>query len=281
MQFGNIPKFPFAEYWQKYSNERKIIKDDIITKGYSVLRALFWVIYQPYKWLFIVPFLVVSTSVLASLTMTLSYITSPKIADPVAVFWARVNSFFTPMSVVVSGAENIESGRSYVITANHSSLYDIYALYGWLGISFKWVMKKELERVPFIGPVCKSLGHIFIDRSDSAKAIQSLNAARSLLTNGTSVIFFPEGSRSNDGFVGPFKKGAFKMAIDLGLPVLPVTLNGTEKILPKGTTNLMPGTVELIIHEPIPVEHYTSETLSDLMDTTRMTIISGQSDQSV
>ena len=174
------------------------------------------------------------------------------------------------MTVAVKGAENMKPGASYVITANHQSLYDIYVLYGWVGVDFKWVMKKELEKVPVLGFACKVLGHIFIDRSDTKKAVETINAAKTKIANGTSVLFFPEGSRSSDGAMKPFKKGAFKMALDLGLPILPVTINGTRNILPKGSIDLRPGNVTMIIHKPIPVTDYHEENMTELMDKTRV-----------
>jgi 1-acyl-sn-glycerol-3-phosphate acyltransferase len=215
-----------------------------------------------------------TTFVCGILALVTSLVISPAVGRIFAVMWARLNSFFTPMTVNVIGAENMEPDASYVIIANHQSLYDIYALYGWLGRDFKWVMKKELELVPVLGIACKALGHIFIDRADSRAAVDTINAAKEKIRNGTSVFFFPEGSRSSDGKVGPFKKGAFKMAIDLGLPVLPVTLNGTRDILPKGGADLMPGAVTMIIHKPVSVKNYHEKNLKKLMDKTRISIIS-------
>ena len=184
-----------------------------------------------------VPLLALSTFVFGTLVLCTSRIFSTRSTRYFAIFWARINSFFTPMTVDVMGAANIDPDQSYVIVANHQSLYDIYVLYGWLGIDFKWVMKKELEKVPVLGPACKSLGHIFIDRSDTKSAVESINAARGKIKDGTSVLFFPEGSRNEGGKTGPFKKGAFKMALDLGIPILPVTLSGADQILPKGSAN--------------------------------------------
>jgi len=174
------------------------------------------------------------------------------------------------MTVNVVGVENIQPGTSYVITSNHQSLYDIYVLYGWLGVDFKWVMKKELESVPVLGFACKVLGHIYIDRSDTKSAVETIQAAKSKIVNGTSVLFFPEGTRSADGKIRPFKKGAFKMAMDIGIPILPVTINGTRNILPKGSLDLVPGAVTMIIHKPISVEGYHENNIHELMDRTKM-----------
>ena len=144
-------------------------------------------------------------------------------------------------------------------------------------MDFKWVMKKELEQVPVLGLACKVLGHIYIDRSDTKSAVETINAARTKIVNGTCVLFFPEGTRSGDGKIRPFKKGAFKMAMDLGIPVLPVTINGTRNILPKGSLDLTPGGATLTIHKPLPVKGYHEENLTELMDRTRM-IINGSLD---
>ncbi len=182
------------------------------------------------------------------------FIVNPKTAGFLSgVPWARVNAFITPMIVRVMGRENIDRNQSYVIVSNHQSQYDILMIYGWLGVDFKWVMKQELRKVPALGIACERLGHIFIDRSDPVSAVASLKAAKEKITNGTSMMFFPEGTRSKDGTLGTFKKGAFKMAIDLGLPVLPVTITGTSNILPAGTLNLFPGKAKMIIHKPIEI----------------------------
>ncbi|GAB6095709.1 lysophospholipid acyltransferase family protein [Desulfatiferula olefinivorans] len=275
MRLVNAPKAFFVEYRQKHAGSRFISIDEFKETVLVSLRPLVWFAYQPYKWLFLAPLLATSTVCLASLVLVTSLV-STRFARYFAVFWARINSFFTPMTVRVHGREHIDPGQSYVIVANHQSLYDIYVLYGWLGVDFKWVMKKELERVPALGPACKALGHIFIDRSNTVAAVASINAAREKINGGTSVVFFPEGSRSADGKTGAFKKGAFKMALDLGLPVLPITLSGTGKILQKGTTNLMPGTADMIIHPPIPVAPYTEKTITKLMAKARGRIMAGR-----
>lgn len=271
MRLGNEAKEIF-EYYQKYLTDRRWFSGNIrqlVEKGQYKLSHFG---YQPYKWFFILPLLIVSTTVCGILAILTSLFISPRAGGYFAVRWARINSFFTPMTVTVGGAENIEPDVSYVIVANHQSLYDIYALYGWLGVDFKWVMKKELAQVPILGLSCKILGHIFIDRKDSKSAVETINLARKKIVNGTSVLFFPEGTRSSNGKLGDFKKGAFKMAIDMGISVLPVTINGTGAILPKGSLDLMPGNVSMIIHKPIPVNSYREENIGQLLDRTKITI---------
>jgi 1-acyl-sn-glycerol-3-phosphate acyltransferase len=169
------------------------------------------------------------------------------------------------MQVKVSGRQLIDNKQSYVIISNHQSLYDIFLIYGWLGVDIKWVMKKELAKIPGIGFGSKKVGHIFLDRSNSRVALESLNEAKRKLINGTSVVIFPEGTRSQTGQLGPFKKGAFKLALDLGLPILPVTISGTRNILPTGTVDLMPGKATMLIHKPIEIKNQTEESLKDLL----------------
>jgi len=272
MGFVNSTKDFVEEYRQRYLGDRRRFSNNLKLFAEKSEGLATRIAYRPYQWLFLFPLLVLSTLICGTLAAVVALLVSPRTGGMFGAAWARINSFFVPMTVNVVGAENIEAGRSYVITANHQSHYDIYVLYGWLGVDFKWVMKKELEKVPVLGPACKALGHIFIDRADSKSAIETINAAKAKIVDGTSVVFFPEGSRSDDGLVKPFKKGAFRMAIDLGLPVLPVTINGTRKILPKGSIDLRPGGVTMIIHKPISVKGYSEENMTELMDKTRMII---------
>ena len=157
--------------------------------------------------------------------MVLSAWFSPKLGNMIGgITWARVCSFFAPMWVDVKGLENIDRNRSYVVVANHQSHFDVFVLYGWAWMDMKWVMKKELRKTPFIGFASHMVGHIVVDRSDSQAAIDSLNDAKKKIINGTSVMFFPEGTRSKTVEIGRFKKGAFVMALDLDLPILPMTI---------------------------------------------------------
>ena len=225
------------------------------------------ILYLPYKWLFFIPFLGISTCIFGTLAIILAYLVSPRFGSFVGgSFWARVNSFFTPMVVEVTGRENIDKKQSYVIVSNHQSHYDIFVLYGWIGVDFKWVMKSTLRKVPFLGPSCAKLDHVFIDRSNPKSAIASINRAKEKIVNGTSVIFFAEGTRSSTGELTPFKKGAFRFAMDLNIPILPVTIAGTRNILPKGTMNLFPGKAKMMIHPPVAVEGYKDKDIQTLMD---------------
>jgi len=239
-------------------------------------RGLGWWLYQPYKYLVFVPAVGLVTASQATAALVLSFMTSPRTASRLsAVPWARILAFMAPMRVVVEGRENIDPQQSYVLVSNHQSQFDIFMLYGWLGVDFKWVMKQELRSVLGIGMACDRLGHIFIDRSNHAAAMATLEAAKKKIVDGTSVMFFPEGTRSRDGKLMRFKKGAFRMAVDLGLPILPLTVTGTRDVLPAGTSDLLPGSARLIIHEPILVDGLTAMDCPHLSNQVREVIASG------
>lgn len=238
------------------------------------MKKLFRILYQPYKWLIFGPFLVCTTFLCGGLTVLIASLAEPRSASVFGVIWARLNSLATPMLVEIRGKENIRKAQSYVIVSNHQSQYDIFVLYGWLGIDFKWVMKKELRKVPALGIACEKIGHIFIDRSNTEATLNSLNEAKSKIVDGTSVIFFPEGTRSKDGNLRKFKKGAFKMALDLQVPILPVTISGTRAILPTQSFDLFPGRACMTIHPPIDIAGYTNGNIKTLMAVTRDIIAS-------
>jgi 1-acyl-sn-glycerol-3-phosphate acyltransferase len=162
-----------------------------------------------------------------------------------------------------------------VIVANHQSHYDIFLLYGWLGVDFKWVMKQELRKAPMIGIACDRLGHIFVDRSNREAAIASLETAKDRIREGTSVFFFPEGTRSRDGELQSFKKGAFRMAMDLNLPILPITLVGTRRIMPPDSLDIFPGAARMIIHPPVAISPFRDNDRGELMTVVRRAIESG------
>ena len=238
-------------------------------------RKILIVLYQPYKWLFYIPFLAINTLIFGVLALIFSMIFNHRVGSYVGgVLWSRLNSWLVPMIVSVKGRENIQPDTSYIILTNHQSAYDIFLIYGWIGIDIKWIMKKELRKIPGLGFGSEKVGHIFLDRSNSRAAIESLNVAKKKLVNGTSVVVFPEGTRSKTGIPGPFKRGAFKLAIDLGLPVLPVTLIDTRKVLPADSFNILPAKVKMVINKPITIDGYNEKNMQELIEKTRNVICS-------
>lgn len=231
----------------------------------TVEHGIGWFLFQAYKWFFVIPFFAVLTVFFGSIAIILSFIIPPRLATFCGVAWARLTAYASFMGVALHGRDNVDPSQSYVIVANHQSAYDIIAIYGWLGIDFRWVMKQEMRIIPFLGFACYRIGHVFIDRKNKGAAIRSLEAAKERIHSGTSVLFFPEGTRTQSSALSPFKKGAFKMALDLGLPILPVTLNGADKVMPTKTMDLMPGQVDIVIHPAIPTQGMTEADIETLM----------------
>ena len=234
------------------------------------MKKILYLLYQPYKWFIYIPFFCLSTIIFGSIAATVAFLINERVASYIGgVIWARLNAWMVPIFVKISGRKNIDFKQSYMVIVNHQSAFDIFIIYGFLNIDFKWVMKHKLRKLPGIGIGCEKVGHIFIDRTDRESAIKSLRVAKEKIVNGTSVVFFPEGTRSPDGIIRDFKKGAFKMALDLNLPILPVTIIGTKEILPNKTINLFPGKVLMRIHEPISVKDYSDENLNALIQKAR------------
>lgn len=238
---------------------------------------LLYILYQPYKWLILFPLMLVDTLFFGTLAVIISPIIGARIGGLICgSFWSKLNTVLTPMFVSIKGKENIKKGTSYIVVPNHQSLYDIFLVYGWIGLDIRWVMKKELAKVPGVGFGSKSVGHIFIDRSNQRAALKSLEEAKKKLVNGTSVVIFPEGTRSRSGELIPFKRGAFKLATDLNLPILPVTIDGTRKVMPHPSIiNILPGKVNMTIHKPIEINGLTEKDVTELMRKTKDIIASG------
>lgn len=170
-----------------------------------------------------------------------------------AHLWARIVLFLLLIPVKVEGRENLETRQSYVFVANHQGAFDIFLIYGYLNRNFKWMMKYQLRRIPLVGWACAKARHIFVDKRGPKKIMATYQAARQTLQGGTSVTVFPEGARSFTGHMGSFKRGAFALADELQLPVVPLTINGSFNILPRqrGVTFVTWHRLSLTIHAPI------------------------------
>ena len=159
------------------------------------------------------------------------------------------------MKVEFENPEAIDPERSQVLVANHTSWFDVLALAAHIPGSYRFVAKKELEKIPFFGPAWLACGHISIDRSDRKAAIRSLAEAREKLERDhPTIILFPEGTRSRTGELLPFKKGAFVLALQTGVEVVPAAIMGSRDVMKKGSFLVYPGTVRIRFGEPIAVE---------------------------
>lgn len=196
------------------------------------------------------------------------------LAFQISRVWAWVMLKAAGVRTGIRGKERIERGRSYVVIVNHQSLYDIPTLVTELGIQFRWIIKKEILKVPLFGHALYASRNIFIDRSNRESAVESIHRGMARLPPGTSVLFFAEGTRSPDGKIHDFKKGGFVTAIEGKLPILPVTVNGSRKVLPKKSVVFQPGSIEVVVGDPIETAGCTSEGLEELMRITRNAIVS-------
>lgn len=172
------------------------------------------------------------------------------------------------ITFTISGTEKVVPGESYIITPNHQSFADIMALFVSLPVPFRWVIKKELLKIPLFGRALGATGAICLDRSDRTQSVKSLQEGANKLGEGWSVLIYPEGTRTPDGLLHAFKKGAFMMAVQTGIPILPVICNGAFKIMPKNSMLFRPGHVTLTIGDPILTKGLTENSVADLMERT-------------
>ena len=138
--------------------------------------------------------------------------------------WVNIRLFLLP--VTVEGRSHLEKGKSYVFVSNHQGAFDIFLIYGFLGRHFKWMMKHQIQKIPFVGRACKASNQIMVDKRGPKKIKATYDKAREVLTGGVSLVVFPEGARTFTGHMASFKRGAFMLADDLQLPVVPITING-------------------------------------------------------
>ncbi len=167
--------------------------------------------------------------------------------------WSRLTIRIFLLPIRVEGREHLAPGQSYVFVANHQGMFDIFMIYGFLGRNFKWMMKKSLRNMPFIGVACKAAHHIFVDRGSTSAIKHTYDEARKILQEGMSLVVFPEGARTFTGHMGLFRRGAFVLADELELPVCPLTINGSFDVMPRMKDGhwVTRHPLTLTIHEPI------------------------------
>lgn len=176
--------------------------------------------------------------------------------------WLTIRILLLP--VKVEGREHLDKKQSYVFVSNHQGAFDIFLIYGFLGRNFKWMMKYQLRKMPFIGMACQAAHHIFVDKRGTAKIKQTYLEARQTLKDGMSLVVFPEGARTFTGHMGDFKRGAYMLASDLQLPIVPLTINGSFQVMPRMRDMkwVQWHPLTLTIHEPIPPKEQSSENIT-------------------
>ncbi|HEX8186489.1 MAG TPA: lysophospholipid acyltransferase family protein [Blastocatellia bacterium] len=224
---------------------------------------------------FLLTFWFTAIAVLAPFLIALRLITGNEnaIYSPVRLF-VRLGLAMVGVRVEVSGVERLDPGQAYIFTPNHQSLIEVPLFVTYLGRNPGYLAKKEVFKYPIFGYGIGLMGVVPVDRSNSAAAVESARRATENLRRGKSYIVYPEGTRSRDGQLLPFKKGAFMMAIDAGVPVVPVTISGGTRIMPKGEAKVFPSTVRITLHNPISTRGYSKENVAELMQRARANILS-------
>jgi len=226
-------------------------------------------LYQLWSAGVVIPTAVLSTTLFGS-TAIAAGLKHPKISTACSHNWARSLLAVNFTKVRVHGVENIDPATSYLVMCNHNSYFDTLALLGALPLPLRFVMKKELGRVPIFGTAVRRWGGILVDRSDRSQAINELKRGiEPIIQNNLSLLVFPEGTRSRDGQLGPFKKGGFVTAIQSRLPILPVAVVGSTDVMPSRGWKLKPGTIDMVVGAPIPTLDASVEKKEELMLTVR------------
>ncbi len=189
-----------------------------------------------------------------------------------ARLWSRINLLAAGVRVHMEGLKNIDTERAYIYAPNHQSWFDIFALSAKLPVQFRWLAKEELFRIPVLGAAMSAIGYIPIDRGDRRKAFMRMNEAAEKIQRGTSIVIFPEGTRSSTGVLQDFKKGGFILAIKSQQPIVPVSISGSHRILQKGDWKINPGRIHVRIAAPIETKSLTSRDRDALSDAVREAI---------
>ncbi len=186
-----------------------------------------------------------------------------------AVPWARVILWVCGVKVRTSGLENVEPEVPRIYMTNHQSFFDIFGLLANIPVDFKFIMKQELMKIPLLGPAMRRVGYIGIEREDPRQAVKSMRQAAQRIRGGVSVVMFPEGTRSLDGRLLPFKRGGFNLALKSGCDIVPVAISGSNRIVPKGSLKINKGSFDIHIGHPISIKDYDRKNIEQLMDRVR------------
>jgi 1-acyl-sn-glycerol-3-phosphate acyltransferase len=220
----------------------------------------------PFHWwrtvFYLIPAISVYTIVLGTASIVSSLVDRRgRFAHACARAWSGLILKTTGVAVTVEGLERLTPGTTYVFVANHQSHYDTPVIFHSLPYELRIIAKESLARFPVLGWHLKRGGHLFVDRRNPDRAI--LNRRRALVKEGLSLIIYAEGTRSPDGRVARFKAGSFLLAIEAGLPVVPLAVLGTRSVMPKGRLQTEPASVRLVVHDPIPAPALDRPTVRD------------------
>lgn len=230
-------------------------------------------LFMIYQWCIVAPILLVATIVTAVVTIIGTYLDSEWWGYYPAKWWSRLWCMLLFVRVEVKNRHLINRETSYVFVANHQGAFDIFSIYGFLGHPFKWMMRKGLANFPLVGTACQRAGHIMVDTHSTEGLKRTMADAERKLSRGMSLVVFPEGRRTATGRMGQFKPGAYKLAVEFNLPVVPITIDGSYRVMPRSTFNVSPGKIVLTLHNPI-IPSPDGHNIAQLMDESRQAIAS-------
>ena len=217
--------------------------------------------------------IVVATLVLGVFVLiTYPFDRKGKVGHYYAKLWGKVALLANGVKVRIEGMGHLNGKGPYIFMSNHQGSYDIFALLGHLPYQFKWLAKKELFSIPFFGWTMAAAGYISIDRGGTRDTVEAMNEAAQKIRDGMSVVIFPEGSRSPDGSIQPFKKGGFTLAIKSKVPIVPVAISGSRAIMPKDKLTATSGEIRILVAHPIETENSALKDRELLMKKVRETI---------
>lgn len=191
--------------------------------------------------------------------------------------WSRIGLRIAGITVEVTGADRVPSGESIIFMSNHQGNFDILALFQAIPRRFAWIAKEELFRIPVFGHSMARAGYVPLkrDATSGRQAVKSIERAAALIREGRSVVVFPEGTRTDDGSLLPFKQGGFLLAARAGVPIVPVTINGSMGVNPKTRLAIHPGTIRVTFADPVPTAGIAAKERVLLMENVRRAIEAG------
>ncbi len=190
-----------------------------------------------------------------------------------AVPWAKSILYVCGVKVTVEGLDLVDDLTPRIYLTNHQSAFDIFGLLAFLPVHFKFILKEELMKIPLFGATMRGARYIGIARDDARSALKSMHEAADRIRNGASVVIFPEGTRSEDGKIQPFMPGAFHLALRSGCDIVPITIDGSHRIMPKGSLRIKKGTFSMKIGKPIPTKDFSKKEMGRLMEIVREAMI--------
>ena len=228
------------------------------------MKKVFFLLYEIFIFLPILIIVTIITAVVVMIGVTIGNKDFWSYYPP--KYWSKIVCYVSLCRVNVINKANLDPDKSYVFVPNHQGMFDVFLIYGFLGKNIKWVQKKELRKIPFVGIASEMAGHVFVDQSNLRNMKETITKVEEQITEGISMVIFPEGARTQTGKMGRFKRGAFIIAKEMNLSVVPITLNGPFDVMKIHTYLINPGKLELVIHEPISMKDVSEDDQPEMIE---------------